>query len=259
MFLDIFNEQEKFAFVFSHPNHELALLGVIRRLKPHRIIYITDGGSQVRCNETRDVLHELDLIKNSIFMGLSENSFYDAILNIDCNYFKKIAKCIANHLGNEALSTYSIFCDAVEFYNPIHDMTLPIVRSLQSFSRVFEIPLIYQNATREFIIQKPPEDLREFSTYILLVEDETRLKKCFFESKYNSLGDEMNYLIERDQELTKYEWFMKGRECPISPMKDQIIRYDERGRELASRRIYSRSITYQQHYFPLVTTLLKYE
>ena len=37
--------------VFSHPNHELAIFGLLQRLRP-RLIYLTDGGGPERVAQT---------------------------------------------------------------------------------------------------------------------------------------------------------------------------------------------------------------
>jgi hypothetical protein len=44
-------------FVFSHPNHEGAVLGMVQRLRPH-LVFLTDGGGERRVNETRAALPE---------------------------------------------------------------------------------------------------------------------------------------------------------------------------------------------------------
>jgi len=251
----LLKEDKSTVFVFSHPNHELASLGRISRLQPCRIMYITDGGGENRCNETKNVLSELGLTDNAVFMNLSEDSFYNAILNLDYEYFQKISQGIMDELKCET-SPY-IFCDAVEFYNPIHDLTFPIVQSLSLSSTVFEIPLAHQTLAGDVVLQKPSERLKSNSICISLTESEKKMKDYLFQSKYNSLGDEMDRLIEADVSLTKFEWLIKDRDCPILPMCDQVIRYDIRGSELTSKMIYDQPITYREHYVPLTTRILK--
>ncbi len=253
----LLEEPKSTVFVFSHPNHELASIGMIARLQPCRIIYITDGGGENRCNETKNVLSELGLTDNAVFMNLSEDSFYKAILRLDCEYLKKISRRIMDELEFET-SPY-VFCDAVEFYNPIHDMTFPIVKSLGRSSNVFEIPLAYQNLFGDIVLQKPPESLKSNSICISLTESENHLKKYLFQSKYKSLGNEMERLIEADVSLTKFEWLIKDREFPILPMYDQVIRYNIRGSELTSKMTYAQPITYKENYVPLTTRILKNE
>ncbi len=253
--LMISHKHQPTAFIFSHPNHELASIGLITRLNPYRIIYITDGGGEKRCNETRDVLNSLGLADNVVFMNLSEDSFYEAIASSDCKYFESISRYIRTELSYE-VPRY-IFCDAVEFYNPTHDMTYPIVKSLNLSSTVFEIPLVYQDLTGNTVIQNPPESLKINSVCISLTEKEEELKSYLFKSKYHSLGEEMEYLISSDINLTKFEWVIKDRGFPIFPMHDQAIRYDVRGSELAAQNMCNVAITYKDHYVPLATMILE--
>ena len=185
----------------------------------------------------------------------SEDSFYGAIVSSDYKYFESISIYIRNELLRE-VPRY-IFCDAVEFYNPIHDMTYPIVKSLDLSSTVFEIPLAYQDLTGNTVIQKPPESLKISSVCISLTEREEKLKSYLFKSKYHSLGEEMEYLISSDINLTKFEWVIKDRSFPIVPMHDQAIRYDMRGSELTAQNMFNVAITYRDHYVPLATKILE--
>ncbi len=41
--------------IFSHPNHEIAVLGTIARLQPE-FLFLTDGGGQDRVDETKEGL-----------------------------------------------------------------------------------------------------------------------------------------------------------------------------------------------------------
>ena len=69
--------------VFSHPNHEVAVLGTIFRLNPH-IVYLTDGGADARVAETREALQNFEPASVH-FLNHTEKSFYDALLGRDCH------------------------------------------------------------------------------------------------------------------------------------------------------------------------------
>ena len=74
----------------------------------------------------------------------------------------------------------AIYCDAVEFYNPVHDITLPIVRAALAGdeSPVFEVPLIYQKAgpVEAFELQRVPESLSDQCSCLQLSEEELAQK-----------------------------------------------------------------------------------
>lgn len=242
------------AFVFSHPNHEAAAIGMITRSRPSKIIYLTDGGGQHRVNETKIVLSQLDLLDNAIFLDRTESSFYDAILNLDYEYFQTIGDSIKHTL--EGSRGAYIFCDAVEFYNPVHDMTFPVVKALRIASEIFEIPLVYQNIDGNLFLQKPPTSAALCALSLRLVREERELKKRLLVNEYVSLREQMEALIGADASLTEVEWFLKGRTWPILPSSEQAIRYNARGATLVSQLVYERAISYKGHYVPLTSKLL---
>lgn len=74
-------------FLFTHPNHEVAAFGMMKRSEPSKLIYLTDGGGQHRVNETKAVLSKIGLSESAVFLNRREDTFYKAILNLDCEYF----------------------------------------------------------------------------------------------------------------------------------------------------------------------------
>jgi len=63
-----------------------------------------------------------------------------------------------------------VYCDAVEFYNPVHDMALPVVRAAIAGRdiAILEVPLIYQKAGQieAFELQRVPESLSSESVWV---------------------------------------------------------------------------------------------
>src|SRR5438132_5557578 len=160
--------------VFSHPNHELAILGLLQRLRP-KIVYLTEGGGPKRISETEEGLASVGLLNQATFLNYTENAFYDSLLASDYMFFKRISDQVG------ALVNWwrpaQILCDAVEFYNPIHDLTVPIVhRALQSKGElpVFEVPLAYQKSVKpdDYAIQRLPISRRREQIETKLTADE---------------------------------------------------------------------------------------
>ena len=242
-------------FLFSHPNHEVAAFGMIYRLRPIKLIYLTDGGGEHRVNETKAVLTKIGLAENAVFLNRREDSFYNALLDLDCGYFEALSGTIRDLLIG-FVAPY-IFCDAVEFYNPVHDMTLPIAKSLGRFSTIFEIPLAYEDTNGNTFVQKPPNVSGPDAISVPLNKEEKRLKEYFLQTVYRSLGEQMDLLIKFDASLIEGEWFLTDRGWPISPKCGQVIRYDARGKKLVSEKAYARNITHEGNYVPLTTEFLR--
>jgi len=132
------------AFIFSHPNHELAAYGLIQSLDP-RIIYLTDGGGQDRVAQTRTGLASIGRLKSAVFLNHAEDRFYQALLDQDADFFSGVAGQVREALGSDPID--AICSDAIEFYNPVHDLATPIVRSAVGGPGGichYELPLIHQ-------------------------------------------------------------------------------------------------------------------
>ena len=120
----LFNDQSASTLaVFSHPNHELAILGLLQRLRPN-IIVLTDGGGGTRVTESQKGLESIDLLDQATFLNFPEASFYDSLCARDHSFFKEVAERVFNLM--DSCGPGQILCDAVEFYNPVHDLSLPI-------------------------------------------------------------------------------------------------------------------------------------
>src|SRR5215210_8900742 len=130
--------------VFSHPNHEIAVLGTIWRLSPH-IIYLTDGGGESRVDQTKRALEGYQPASTH-YLNRSEPSLYEALLERNSEFYRGLAAEVRRIVEN--LKVDSAYCDAVEFYNPVHDIALPVVRCAlaQIDLPIFEVPLVYQKA-----------------------------------------------------------------------------------------------------------------
>src|SRR5262245_11842031 len=107
------------AVVFSHPNHEIALFGWLHRTKPP-IVYLTDGGGEARVAQTRAGLRSIGCLDRATFLGHTEASLYEALLGRDLRFWRALAEQVRAALAVHA--PRQVFCDAVELYNPVHDM-----------------------------------------------------------------------------------------------------------------------------------------
>src|SRR6266511_847689 len=92
--------------VFSHPNHELAVLGTILRLRPH-IVYLTDGGGEARVNQTKQALEAYEPT-STYFLNHSEQSLYDALLRRDSDFYNALAEQVGMILAS--VNTEAVYC-----------------------------------------------------------------------------------------------------------------------------------------------------
>jgi hypothetical protein len=130
--------------VIGHPNHELAIFGFVQRARPH-LLFLTDGGGQERVDESRRALASIGALDRAKFLGWREQTLYEALLALDVDTLLQLVDAVRAELV--ALAPHHVICESVELYNPLHDLTLPIVRAAAAALPeidIFEFPLIAQ-------------------------------------------------------------------------------------------------------------------
>lgn len=244
--------------VFSHPNHELAIYGLLQRLRPF-LLYLTDGGGRQRLEQTLEGLQRIGLTNNAIFLNHTEQSFYDALLARDSSFFKQVANEVRATI--QKLNPGQLFCDAIEFYNPVHDLSLPIVQSALRDLPVrclFEVPLIYQTADKNetYEVQRFPAARASDQLRVQLTEEQTDAKLRARDGIYSCLVEQMGPVIsDLPREHVAMEVWAAARPSPPAPAKDVTLRYERRARMLAERGEIAKQITFKKHYQPVVASL----
>ncbi|MDX2028144.1 MAG: hypothetical protein SFW62_05865 [Alphaproteobacteria bacterium] len=247
--------------VFSHPNHEVAVLGAIQRLKP-QIIFLTDGGGEERVNQTRRGLASYTDPSQLHFLNHREQALYDALLACDAEFYRGIAGQLREIF--QPMDIEAVYVDSVEFYNPVHDITLPVVLSALDGrdAALYEVPLIYQETGKgeSFAMQCAPAALDDECMQIDLTEGElARKAETLRNGPYGILTSQMGSMIEEAlASHGKRERFLKGRRVLPRPVAGQALRYEERGQKLKDRGEIGEVITYNCHYAPIFETLCGY-
>jgi len=245
--------------VFSHPNHELAILGIVQRLRPH-LVFLTDGGGERRMAETRVGLATAGGEERARFLAHPENDFYRGLLAGDTEFFEGVARQVREAIFETGAR--HVLCDAVEFYNPVHDLALPIARAAlrgRPGTRLFEVPLIHQApapGTERYVIQRFPKGRESAVLRYRLSPAELAVKTRARETVYRLLGEQMgSFLGELPPARLAEEIVAPAAPAQGEPDGDVVLRYEWRGRALRDRGLVERVITYRDHYRPLAAAL----
>ncbi len=178
----------------------------------------------------------------------------------DAQFYRSMAKRIGQIIRE--VRPDDIYCDAVEFYNPVHDMTLPLVLGALNGADVpvFEVPLIYQrnDAASSFEIQRVPPSLEGQALLTELTDDEVGRKiRTLSDGRYRALLGQLGGQIQRVLPThARREQVLKARKGVPATQPGQRLRYDERGRRLKARGVVAEAITYRHHYAPLFLELV---
>ena len=257
--LNNFSSDKASLVIYAHPNHELATFGLLQRLRPH-IVFLTDGGSEERLQQTREGLSGIGLLERATFLNHREPEFYDALLRSDERFFASIAEAVraaVMHAGAK-----QIFCDAVEFYNPVHDLGLPIAHAAlkgEDDAALFELPLIFQNngSDESFVFQRPPQSRIAASSNISLSEEEFEAKAAARDHAYTILVQQLAPQLRKvPREHWMNEYVFPAREEVPRPAPDTRLRYEQRAALLLERGEIAEPILYREHYLPVASALL---
>jgi len=245
--------------VFSHPNHELAIYGLVQRLRPH-LIFLTDGGGARRVEQTEQGLERIGLRDRAQFLDYPEAAFYDALLQRDEGLFHEVARRIRAAL--ERIGPEQVLCDAVEFYNPVHDLSLPIVLAALADAggvAVFEVPLLYQvpGDTERYAVQRMPASRAADSTVVQLTEAELNAKLAARDEVYSLLREQLGPVLGLlpDAHFACEEIAAAPAALPV-PDGERVLRFEWRGKLHQQSGAVDRVITYAEHYLPVAASLL---
>jgi LmbE family N-acetylglucosaminyl deacetylase len=247
----------RWLFVFSHPNHEIAVFGLIQRLRP-RLLYLTDGGPPERVAATEQGLDRVGLLDGAIFLNRRESALYQALVDRDLPFWQGLAAEVAAVIAEAKPDR--VAADAVEYYNPVHDMCLPVVMAAAEMSgspaQIYEVPLIRQrSADGGFSLQSPLGEDREA---ILLSDAEWATKWGTWTEVHGgqlySLGELINAAGRPGLER---EAMHRARSPLRRPQSAECLRYEVRGKLLAERGEVTQTITLDGHVHPVTRALLE--
>lgn len=250
---------KKTMVVFSHPNHELPIYGIIQRFRP-RVVFLTDGGTRERVEETLNGFGRIKLIYETRFLNFKEPFFYEGLVGLEVSHFREVAGSLQYEI--EKFQPEQILCDAVEFYNPVHDMTLPIVlHALKGLKHIpiFEVPLIYQRQAvgEEYEVQRAVPSRRNMEITLKLSPKELQWKVLAWENVYTILSKQMGAIVRNPKKTGATEVVLIGSVPGRRPLdRDCIIRYEWRGQKLKDEGKFETVITHDAHYMPVVYSLL---
>jgi hypothetical protein len=244
-------------FVFGHPNHELAVFGALQRLRP-ATVFLTDGGGPERLDQTREGLAAIGLLERATFLGFDENDFYAELLGGETSLFRQVAAAVRPAIA--AAEPACLFADAVEFYNPVHDLTLPIALAALDGrpARCFEVPLIYESADEagRHVVQRVAPWRGGGLLQLTLTPAELAAKRRARDHVYTRLVGQLQPLLGglTDAELAR-EDFAAAAPVPRPPAPGQALRYEHRGELLHRQGKVGRVIRYAEHYAPVAAAL----
>jgi hypothetical protein len=263
--MDDFSRNSRFAsadtrtaLVIGHPGHELLVHGWLEVTRPIVFVF-TDGSgrsSQSRLASTTNVLDQAGAKCGSIYGRLMDAAGYAAILNHEFDLFVGLAKELCLAFLVERIDY--VAGDALEGYNPMHDVCRLVINAAVTVARRvrepgianFDFSLIGQPAGHE-----PPHS----EGMCRLLDDTAFARKMAAARGYAELAGEVDATLERTStDALRVECLR-----PVCPGEDdyrcdQLPFYEQYGEKQVAAGYYHRVLRYHEHIAPLAEALRHY-
>jgi hypothetical protein len=244
------------ALFIAHPGHELMVHGWLELARPV-VFVITDGSgrtNQSRLDSTTRVLEHTGAKRGRIYGHLTDRAAYSSILNHDFNVFTSVAEQLAGELIDNQIDY--IAGDAVEGYNPTHDVCRLIINSAVEIAKArsnrnvanFEFPLVGRLEVDRAKLH--PHDI------CLKLDDEAFARKMASARRYTVLANEVSEALKRSSEDSFRE------EClyHVDPRRGtpdwgRKPFYEQYGEEQVAKGYYEGVLGCREHIEPLAKAL----
>lgn len=255
--MDFTGPSARACLFIAHPGHELVVHGWVERVRP-RVFVLTDGSGRTgksRLGFTAEVLAATRAPQGSVFGRFTDEELYAAILRRDVSVFLQIAEEVAATLVRERLDY--IVGDALEGYNPAHDLCRPIVGAACALSSLahgrqvaqYEFPVVRRDSasrsadSRQWIVFRP--------------DDRALARKIRAARRYSALQGEVETAFTRDGlEAFRVECFRQVDAWAESEgAVEQRPYYETVGEARVASAHYSRVIRQREHVLPLAAAL----
>ena len=265
------------ALVTAHPGHELCLFGWLKQARP-RVYVLTDGSggaAEPRLPWTTELIETTRSSTGNIYGRITDARVYRAMLARDTGFFIELAEDLTEVL---TLGRFDyVVCEAVEGYNPTHDMCRMLTGAALARSnhrsdhhtQGYEFSLIKRGPSHN---DAPQED----SIYLRLDDAELDEKINTMRAHphlrdevnagldgealralrdYPELAAEVQSLVEgMGPEAFRFEHLRKIYEA-VMPTTPSIPFYERYGEMLVRSGRYNQAIRFTEHMAPIVESL----
>lgn len=127
--------EERSLLVIGHPGHELRVYGWVGQVRPI-VCILTDGSGSdgaPRLDKTLGILHELGAEVGPLCGEFSDRRIYEKILRHEYDLFDILCERLVRLIIAQDIDL--VVSDAIEGYNPVHDLCEALVRTAIDIAR----------------------------------------------------------------------------------------------------------------------------
>ena len=238
----------------AHPGHELRIHGWLETVRPH-VFVLTDGSGRIdrsRLASTSRVLAAVGAQPGSIYGRFTDVALYDAILGGRHEVFRALALDFADAL-TRTRPDY-VVGDALEGYNPVHDVCRSIINVALEISARRGTPMA---GNFDFpLVGRPDAARRQPAAMVvgLRLEEPQLARKLAAAHGYPELGHEIEAALRENSVDAFRDECLRAADGGHTPPEIPPY-YEKYGEGQVAAGYYSRALRYREHVLPIVESL----
>jgi hypothetical protein len=248
------------ALVVAHPGHELRVHGWMELAHP-TVCILTDGSGhtgQSRLATTTNLLAQSGARPGSTYGRFKDVEVYAAILDNNAEFFTRLSQELCEALVRDSVEY--VVGDAIEGYNPIHDLCRCVINAAVRLANYLKPTQI---ANFDFLVLGSPDSRsnepgpQEFCLCLdeLALERKLTAAKLYLELR----NDVSKFTSEAGVAALRLEVLRRiDNEVRADALIQERPFYERYGEKQVEQGYYRRVIRYHEHIFPLAEALENY-
>ena len=236
----------KTILILAHPGHELRIFHWMERVRP-TVCILTDGSGRNQSSRTaysKKTLLAAGAEPGPVFGQTPDRAWYEAILARDTALFLKVANAMFQTV--EGVSDVTVVADAVDGYNPVHDLASAIGEAVAARLKA-------SGANVTHLVSAAVPGVAGRKEFEVLLDPQARERKMAAVRAYAPLAEEARRIIEEAPESF-------GREALMRQDFNWPESFEPNWEKLANERVatgqYANPISYRGHVLPIARAIL---
>jgi AcrR family transcriptional regulator len=247
---------QRAVLIVAHPGHELRVHGWLERTRPE-VHVLTDGaghGAHARLASTTAVIEGAGVRSGRIYGRYSDRAFYEAMLDRRLDVFVQLAEELADAIA--AADPSVVACDAIEGYNPSHDVCRLISGAAVALAsrrvgrtiEAYDFPLVDRpDACPDHL--RPAAIRHELDAAALA-------RKLAAADRYPELRDEVRTALEQlGVDAFRIECLRPHEANGLAAFEAEAPFYERHGRRRVAEGVYRDVLTFRDHVRPIADAL----
>ena len=244
------------ALLIGHPGHELRVFHFIEKYRP-RVYVITDGSGADRTSRidtTKQILESCGATLSPVMGYFTDREMYRIMLENDTGRLFELVDLILADLEEHHIE--ALAGDAIEGYNPTHDICRYIINSLAD---ILEARSGKPVPNHEFLLDSLPTAEEAAACDIITLDEDAYLRKYKAAETYTELAGEFQRAVNKYGTAPFRKEYLKPVSKPyVFTTWDQIPYYEQYAAQRKAQGVYNEVISFRQHVMPLIARLDQY-